>query len=221
MAQQSEAITVLQQQLLAAQAAIATPAVAVVSTPVAAPIIVEVALPPKFNGERSQVVGFINACYLFIQMRMGQVGERSRISWVLSYVQGGVVEIWKDNILDEITKGMSAVSTVEELFTKIRQEFGEFDKESRKVDELRVLEQGGKTVDEYIQEFKRAVRGSGYKGRALVEEFKRGLSGTIRRRLAEAEMPPTTIVQWQERVVQLDCNIRQSRVEERILGSRC
>jgi len=51
MAQQLEAITALQNQLLAAQAAIATPAVA--PMPVAAPIVVEVAPPPKFNGERS------------------------------------------------------------------------------------------------------------------------------------------------------------------------
>ena len=81
MAQQSEAITVLQQQLLAAQAAIATTpaAPAPAPAPVAAPI-VEVALPTKFNRERGQVVGFINACRLFIQMRMGQVGSRSRIS---------------------------------------------------------------------------------------------------------------------------------------------
>jgi len=128
MAQQSEAITVLQQQLLAAQVAIATTTTPAANpAPVAAPIIVEVALPPKFNGERSQVVGFINACRLFIQMRMGQVGERSRVNWVLSYVQGGVAEIWKDNVLDEITKGTSLVNMVEELFTKIRQEFGEFD----------------------------------------------------------------------------------------------
>ena len=185
MAQQSEAITVLQQQLLAAQAAIATPTVPAVA-PVAAPI-VEVAPPPKFNGERGQVVGFINACHLFIQMRMGQVGSRSRISWVLSYVQGGVAEIWKDNVLDKISKGTSTVNTEEELFTKIWQEFGEFDEESRKVDELRILEQGGKTVDEYVQEFRRAARGSGYEGRTLVEKFKRGLNGVIRRRLAEAE----------------------------------
>ena len=85
-----------------------------------------------------------------MQMRMGQVEERSKISWVLSYMQGGVAE---DNILDEITKETLLVNTVEKLFTKIRQEFGEFDEESRKVDELRVLEQGGKTVDEYVQEF--------------------------------------------------------------------
>jgi len=49
---------------------------------------------------------------------------------VLSYVQGGVAEVWKDNMLDKITKRTLLVTTVEELFTKIRQEFGEFDKES-------------------------------------------------------------------------------------------
>jgi len=207
MAQQSEAIATLQ-QLLAMQTAAPAPAPA----PIAVPI-VEVALPPKFNGERSQVVGFVNVCHLFIQMRMGQVGERSRISWVLSYVQGGVAEIWKDNILDEITKGTSTVQMVEELFTKTQQEFGEFDKESQKVDELRLLEQGSKTVDEYIQEFRRAARESGYERRALVEEFKRGLNRVVRRKLAEAETPPTTITQWQERAVQLDHNMRQSRAE--------
>jgi len=45
---------------------------------------------------------------------------------------------------------MLAIQTVKELFAKIRQEFGEFDEESRKVDELRVLEQGRKTMDKYV-----------------------------------------------------------------------
>ena len=48
MAQQSEAITVLQQQLFAAQAAIATAMPAVAPALVTAPIIVEVAPPPDF-----------------------------------------------------------------------------------------------------------------------------------------------------------------------------
>jgi len=87
-------------------------AAAAALAPAPAPIVVlipEVVLSPKFSGERGQVVGFINACCLFMQMRMGQVGDGSRISWVLSYVQGKVVEIWKDNILDKITNGTSAV----------------------------------------------------------------------------------------------------------------
>jgi len=44
------------------------------------------------------------------------------------------------------------------------------------------------------------------------------LNGSIRRKLAEAEEPPTTIREWQKRTVRLDRNQRQSRMEERMLG---
>ena len=180
----------------------------------------EAAKPPLFDGEREKVVGFINACRLYISMRMKGVGEEEKILWVLTYIQGGVAEVWKENVLEERRQGMSAVETVEELFTKMREEFGEFDEESRKVDELRTLEQGGQTCDEYVQIFKKISRGSGYEGRPLIEEFKRGLSGNIRRRLAEAEAPPATIKEWWERSVRLDRNLRQSRAEEKVLGNK-
>jgi len=36
--------------------------------------------------------------------------------------------------------------------------------------------------------------------------------------LVEAEEPPTTIGEWQERAVRLDRNQRQSRTKKRILG---
>jgi len=90
--------------------------------------------------------------------------------------------------------------------------------EKRKIEQLRTIEQGGRTCNEYIQEFKKITKGSSYEGQLLIEEFKRGLNGAIRRKLAEAEEPLSTIGEWQERVVRLDRNQRQSRAEERILG---
>ena len=36
--------------------------------------------------------------------------------------------------------------------------------------------------------------------------------------MVEAESPPSTIEEWQERVVRLDKNQRQSKTEERMLG---
>ena len=36
-------------------------------------------------------------------------------------------------------------------------------------------------------------------------------------KLVEAESPPSTIEEWQERVVKLNRNQRQSKVEERML----
>ena len=61
----------------------------------------EAAKPPLFDGEREKVVGFINACHLYISMRMKGSGEKEKISWVLTYVQGGVAEVWKENVLEE------------------------------------------------------------------------------------------------------------------------
>jgi len=43
-----------------------------------------------FNGEREKVVGFINACRLYISMRMKGSTEEEKISWMLTYMQGGV-----------------------------------------------------------------------------------------------------------------------------------
>jgi len=80
-------------------------------------------------------------------------------------------------VLEEIKKGTSEVETMEELFEKMREEFGEFDEESRKVDKLRLLVQGSRTCNKYVQEFKRAARGSGYKERALIEEFNKEKAG--------------------------------------------
>ena len=61
--------------------------------------------------------------------------------------------------------------------------------------ELRKLEQGGRTMEEFVQEFKRVARGSGYKERLLVEKFKRGMNGAIERKLMEAENQPGSIEQ--------------------------
>ena len=64
-----------------------------------------------------------------------------------------------------------------------------------KTTELRKLEQGGRTMEEFVQEFKRAARESGYKERLLVEEFKRGINEVIRRKLIEAKNQPGSIKQ--------------------------
>ena len=179
---------------------------------------VEVARPQVFNGKMEEVSAFINAAHLYIRIKMTEEAATTQVAWVLLYVQGGVAEAWKDNLLDELAKGESEVDSAEKLFAKIRNNFGETSEEERKIEQLRTIEQGGRTCDEYMQEFKKVARGSGYEGRSLIKEFKRGLNGAIRRKLAEAEEPPTTIGEWQERAVRLDRNQRQSRAEERMLG---
>jgi len=52
---------------------------------------------------------------------------------------------------------------VEELFSKMKNEFGETAKEERKVEQLRTIEQKERTYNKYVQEFKKIARESGYK----------------------------------------------------------
>ena len=140
--------------------------------------------------------------------------------WVLSHVQGGSADVWKENVREELESGEMEYETAEEFLTTLKKEFGGGEEKVVKAAELRKLEQGGRTMEEFIQEFKRAARGSGYEGRPLVEEFKRGMNGGIRRKLMEVENPPTSIENWYRRATALDRNWRESRREEERLRGR-
>jgi len=86
---------------------------------------VEVARPQVFSGKMVKVSAFINAAHIYIRIKMTEETVMTQVAWVLSYVQGGIAEAWKDNLLDELAKGESEVELVEQLFTKIRNDFGE------------------------------------------------------------------------------------------------
>ena len=149
----------------------------------------EVAKPSLFSGKIEKISVFINTAHLYLSMKIIKESKAIKMVWVLSYIQREVTEVWKDNLLDELSKGELEVETVEELFSKIRNKFGKTVEEERKIEQLRTIKQGGRICNEYVQEFKKIARESGYERWPLIEEFKRGLSGVLRRKLAKAESP--------------------------------
>jgi len=175
---------------------------------------VEVAMPAIFNGETGKVGGFVTVCRLYLRMKMREATVEEQVFWVLSHVQGGSADVWKENVLEKLESEKMEYETAEEFLTTLKKEFGGGEEELVKAAELRKMEQGGKTMEEFVQEFKRVARGSGYEGRPLVEEFKRGMNGGIRRKLMEVENPPTSIENWYRRAMALDRNWRESRREE-------
>jgi len=67
-------------------------------------------------------------------MKMMEVVVATQVAWVLSYVQGEIAEAWKDNLLDELAKGELEVESAEQLFAKIKNDFGETLEEEKKIE---------------------------------------------------------------------------------------
>jgi len=82
-----------------------------------------------------------------------------------------------------------------DFLAELKKEFEEGDNELAKVAKLKKIEQEGKTMVKFVQEFRKAARESRYEGRSLVEEFKREMDEVFRRKLMEAESPPRSIDQ--------------------------
>ena len=87
--------------------------------------------------------------------------------------------MWKESTLEDLKVGVLEYETAEEFLGAIKKEFGRGNEETVKVAELKRLKQGGRIMEEFVQEFRRAARGSGYKKRPLVEESKRSINGII------------------------------------------
>ncbi|KAG6806541.1 hypothetical protein H0H92_007650, partial [Tricholoma furcatifolium] len=131
------------------------------------------ALPLKYSEEMNEALSFANSCKLYMDGHPEYfTNERVAISWVL-FMQEGLAAEWRDNFIDEMKEGGATFYSLKEFWKLFPSDFGDPDIQSTKILKLRVINQGSKTMDQHVQDFKNAARGSGYTGVPLVEEFKR------------------------------------------------
>ena len=75
----------------------------------------EMAKPAIFNGEAEKVWGFVTACRSYLKMKMREGIVEEQVIWVLSYVQGGLADIWKENVMEELEAGEMEYESIEEF----------------------------------------------------------------------------------------------------------
>jgi len=83
-------------------------------------------------------------------MKMRKELVEGQIQWILLYVQGRAVNVWKENVMKELELGELKYKTAEEFLTSLKREFGRGEEESVKTAELRKLEQGERTIEEFV-----------------------------------------------------------------------
>ena len=110
----------------------------------------EVAKPQIFDGTTTRVAGFITVCKLYIRMRMREEIVEGQIQWILLYVQEGTADVWKENVIEELEAGEIEYETAEKFLMNLKKEFSRGEEKSVKAAELRKLEQGGRTMKEFV-----------------------------------------------------------------------
>lgn len=106
---------------------------------------------------------------------------------MLSYVQEKLADIWKENVIENLEGQSLEYKIVGNFLADLKKKFGKGDNKTMKVAELKIIEKESREIEEFMQEFIRVARGSGYEERSLVKEFKRGTNGVIRRKLIKVE----------------------------------
>ena len=172
---------------------------------------VEVAPLQTFNKNIEKIRDFVTVCKLFLRIKIRKATIEEQVQWMLTYIQEGSGDVQKKNMIKDLETGVLEIKIVGEFLEIIRKKFGEGNNESRKVAELKELKQRGITIEDFVQEFRRAVKRSGYMERLLVKEFKREMNKEIQRRLMEAECQSISIEQQYKRTVRLERNIKESK----------
>jgi len=84
----------------------------------------EVKTTTMFFGISWKVESFVKECREYVEIKMKDKTVEDQILWVLTCMDRGTVERWKEMIEDDLKEGLREYATLEEFFGEIRKEFG-------------------------------------------------------------------------------------------------
>lgn len=103
-----------------------------------------------FDRAANKISGFFIVYRLYIRMRIRNVVVEEQIQWVLLYVQEGLIDIEKKNVIENLENRNLSYATMREFLSDLEEEFGGDNNEIIKIAKLKIVEQENKTTEEFV-----------------------------------------------------------------------
>ena len=96
----------------------------------------EVKMPMKFFEISWKIKSFVKECRKYVEIKMKEKTVENQILWILTCIDEGTVDKWKEMMEDDLKEGLREYMILEESFGEIRKEFGRKGKD-KKIEEDR------------------------------------------------------------------------------------
>src|SRR5882672_3523069 len=108
------------------------------------------------------------------------VDERMKILYSLSFMGGGIAQVWAKNETNTVLSHTSMFSTLAKLLAGVERTFGDPDRERMACAQLHTLKtMMGMTADEYMAKFEMLAGRTGFNEAVLEDTFIQGLPQSI------------------------------------------
>src|SRR5882672_5551469 len=134
------------------------------------------------------------------------VDERMKILYALSFMHGGIAQVWAENETNAILSHTSTFTTLSKLLAGITRTFGDPDRERMVHSQLHALRMTmGMMADEYMAKFEMLAGRTSFNKVALEDAFIRGLPQSIIFKVYLQTSLPLGLDNWKSIVHNLDC----------------
>src|SRR5882724_1737919 len=154
--------------------------------------------PETFDGSQEKTEKFIRSIHITVTMRIDTFAdERMKILYTLSFMRGGMAQVWIANETSTTLANMSTFNTLEGLLMSIEKTFRDPDRERMAHTQLHALKMmPGMTAEEYMANFEMLTGRTGFNEAALEDAYVRGLPQSILLKVYSWTSLPSGMDNW-------------------------
>lgn len=172
-----------------------------------------VALPDKFDGDRTKLRDFINKIRLIFRLQPQRYSTGEIQVGFIGTLLTGAASSWFSSLLE---KNSPLLAHLDQFLEELNRTFGERDRALIATTKLRTLQQRSRPASAYVAEFQQLACDLSWNDAALITMFRWGLRDDIKTLLLNLPKP-TTLSEAITQAIDCDNRLFEQRQERRLL----